>query len=153
MVQGQDFGVGQAGEGRATLASSSSLTPQTFSHGLSDPSYHGFTTTSPIIMIARSQSRSARTYSALDRWLLSSLNILEPLGLRPLPLVFALRHHTSYYYKYFTSATTSVALDVGRRWMPDGVFRGYILLSPLWRGKMPRPDKCPVLSRLVCNQP
>ena len=93
--------------------------------------YHGFTTTSPIIMIARSPSRSARTYSALDRWLLSSLNILEPLGLRPLPLVFALRHHTSYYYKYFTSATTSVALDVGRRWMPDGVFRGYILLEPL----------------------
>ncbi len=93
--------------------------------------YHGFTTTPPIIMIARSQSRSARTYSALDRWLLSSLNILEPLGLRPLPLVFALRHHTSYYYKYFTSATTSVALDVGRRWMPDGVFRGYILLEPL----------------------
>ena len=38
MVQGQDFGVGQAGEGRATLASSSSLTPHTFSHGLSDPS-------------------------------------------------------------------------------------------------------------------
>ena len=36
--------------------------------------YHGFTTTPPIIMIARSQSRSARTYSALDRWLLSSLN-------------------------------------------------------------------------------
>ena len=36
-------------------------------------SYHGFTTTSPIIMIARSPSRSARTYSALDRWLLSSL--------------------------------------------------------------------------------
>ena len=35
--------------------------------------YHGFTTTSPIIMIARSPSRSARTYSALDRWLLSSL--------------------------------------------------------------------------------
>ena len=35
--------------------------------------YHGFTTTPPIIMIARSQSRSARTYSALDRWLLSSL--------------------------------------------------------------------------------
>ena len=73
--------------------------------------YHGFTTTPPIIMIARSQSRSARTYSALDRWLLSSLNILEPLGLRPLPLVFALRHHTSYYNKYFTSATTSVARD------------------------------------------
>ena len=36
MVQGQDVGVGQAGEGRATLASSSSLTPHTFSHGLSD---------------------------------------------------------------------------------------------------------------------
>ena len=66
----------------------------------------------PIIIIARSPSRSARTYSALDRWLPSSLNILEPLGLRPRPVVFALRHHTSYYYRYFTSATTSVARDV-----------------------------------------
>ena len=46
-----------------------------------------------------------RTYSALGRWLLSSLN---RSGLRPRPLVFALRHHTSY---YFTSATTSVARD------------------------------------------
>ena len=92
------------------------MTPHTFSHGLSDPFYHHF----PIIMIARSPSRSARTYSALDRWLLSSLNILEPLGLRPRPLVFALRHHTSY-YKYFTPATTSVALGVEGRWMPDAV--------------------------------
>ena len=90
-------------------------------------------------MIARSPSRSARTYSALDRWLLSSLNILEPPGLRPRPLVFALRHHTSYYYKYFTSATTSVALDVEGRWMPDGVFRGDILLEPLMARKEARP--------------
>ena len=89
-------------------------------------------------MIARSPSRSARTYSALDRWLPSSLNILEPLGLRPRPLVFALRHHTSY-YKYFTPATTSVALGVEGRWMPDGVFRGDILLEPLVARKKARP--------------